>query len=81
VQHDDISPVLTEIGQRIQARRLEIGLTQDAAAHRAEIDYKRWQRLEQGTVNATVRTLVRVAQALEVSLWVLLAPEDGSRSQ
>ncbi|MBI4700813.1 MAG: helix-turn-helix transcriptional regulator [Deltaproteobacteria bacterium] len=49
-------------------------MTQEAAAAAAGIDYKRWQRIEQGAVNPTVRTLVRVAAALGTNLWALLAP-------
>lgn len=52
--------------------RLATGMTQEAAASRAGIDYKRWQRLEAGEVNATVRTLVRAAGALGTTFWELL---------
>jgi len=51
-------------------------MTQEEAAAHAGIDYKRWQRLEAGDVNATVRTLVRVAAALEISFWGLVGPGD-----
>ena len=40
--------VLRQIGVRIRAAREAAGLTQEDAAHRAGIDYKRWQRLEAG---------------------------------
>jgi transcriptional regulator with XRE-family HTH domain len=49
------------------------GLTQEVAASDAGIDYKRYQRLEAGTVNATMRTLARVAEALGTDLWSMLA--------
>lgn len=64
------------LGRRIRAARVEAELTQEEAAAAAEIDYKRWQRLEAGEVNATVRTLVRVAAALDVSFWELFAQQD-----
>lgn len=48
------------------------GLSQEAAAGRAEIDWRRWQRLEDGTVNATLRTLARVAEAVGLTFWELL---------
>ena len=66
--------VLREVGARIRAAREAAGLSQEDAAHRAGIDYKRWQRLEAGQVNATVRTLVRVSGAVKTDFWSLLAP-------
>lgn len=54
----------------IRDARIRIGITQEEAANRAGIDYKRWQRLEQGTVNPTVATLARIAAALRVKLVV-----------
>ena len=66
--------VLKEIGARIRTAREAAGLSQEDAAHRAGIDYKRWQRLETGRVNPTVRTLVRVSGALKTDLWTLLSP-------
>ena len=49
-------------------------MTQEEAAAAAGMDYKRWQRLEEGVVNPTVRTLARVAKALGTDFWMLLAP-------
>ena len=66
--------ILAEIGTRIARARRTAKLTQEDAAHLARIDYKRWQRLEAGDVNATVRTLVRVADALGVEFWALTGP-------
>lgn len=66
--------VLKEIGARIRTAREAAGLSQEDAAHRAGIDYKRWQRLEGGRVNATVRTLMRASGAVKTDIWALLAP-------
>ncbi len=66
------SAVQREVGRRVRRAREAAKLTQEAAAHRAGIDYKRWQRIEQGTVNLTLRTLVRVAAALDMDFWALL---------
>jgi len=43
------------------------------------MDYKRWQRLEGGKVNATVRTLSRVAEALGLSFWELVGATPSRR--
>jgi transcriptional regulator with XRE-family HTH domain len=71
--------LLREIGGRVRAARESRGLTQEEAAHAAGIDYKRWQRLEQGTVNPTVKTLERAAQALGSSFWNLVRAKARTR--
>jgi transcriptional regulator with XRE-family HTH domain len=68
-----------EIGDLVRRARIRAGVTQEEAAHAAAIDYKRWQRLEAGEVNATVRTLVRVAAAVGTDLWGLLERSGGGR--
>jgi transcriptional regulator with XRE-family HTH domain len=65
--------ILAEIGTRIRAARRAAGLSQEDAAHQAGIGSKRWQQLEYGHVNVTVRTLVRVAGACKTDFWRLLA--------
>jgi transcriptional regulator with XRE-family HTH domain len=61
-----------ELGAKIRRARTLAGLTQEAVAAASGIDYKRYQRLEQGTVNATVGTLARVAGAIGVDMWQML---------
>jgi transcriptional regulator with XRE-family HTH domain len=60
--------VFAEVGSRVRSTRTRAHITQEQAAARAGIDVKRWQRLENGSVNATLRTLLRVARALDVSI-------------
>lgn len=72
-----VSAVLRLLGRNVRAARVTAGLTQEAAAARARIDYKRWQRIEQGSVNVTVRTLVRIATVLNASFWDLHRPHIG----
>lgn len=69
------STVQRQIGRRIRAARANAGLTQEEAAAKAGIDYKRWQRVEAGEVNATIRTLNRVATTLGITLWELCGPD------
>jgi transcriptional regulator with XRE-family HTH domain len=70
--HASLDALQRHIGERIQAARLAAGLTQEAAADIAGIDVKRWQRLEAGQVNATVKTLWRVAEATGVEVFALV---------
>lgn len=70
----EFSEILRELGLRIQQARITAGLTQEQAASDAGIDYKRWQRLEDGSVNPTVKTLHRVSVALDIPFWEMLSP-------
>lgn len=56
-----------------RARRLEIGLTQEATAEAMRIDFRRYQRLESGEVNATLLTLSRLAETLKTDISRLFA--------
>jgi transcriptional regulator with XRE-family HTH domain len=67
-----VDALLRDIGLRVRLAREVAGFTQEEAAHRAGLDARRWQRIEQGVVNLTVRTLARIASALEISFWDLL---------
>lgn len=53
------------------ARRNE-QLTQEAASSMADIDYKRWQKIEAGGMNITLLTLSRIAATLRVPPSTLL---------
>jgi len=79
VREREIKRVLREVGERIKARRQAVGLTQEETAAAAGIDYKRWQRLELGAVNPTVRTLVRAAEAVGCTVWDLLGSQPSTR--
>jgi transcriptional regulator with XRE-family HTH domain len=76
-----LGALLREIGGRVRAAREARGLTQEEAAHAAGIDYKRWQRLEQGGVNPTVRTLERAAEGVGSSFWELMRPRAVKRNR
>ena len=67
----NVRQLLRDIGERVRDARLAAGLTQEEAAHEAGIDYKRWQKLESGAVNATVQTLARAATAVGTTYWEL----------
>jgi transcriptional regulator with XRE-family HTH domain len=75
----EFAEILRELGLRIQRARVSAGLTQEQAASDSAIDYKRWQRLEEGSVNPTVKTLHRVAAALDIPFWELFAPMQRRR--
>ena len=76
-----IDAVLRDLGRRLRSARDAAGLTQEDAAARAGIDYKRLQRVEAGLVNVTMQTIVRIASALDVTFWQLVASEPERRKR
>jgi transcriptional regulator with XRE-family HTH domain len=73
------SQIQRELGRRIRVARIAAGLTQERAAGLADIDYKRFQRLERGVANPTVRTLARIASALGIDFWLLVGRRPEPR--
>ncbi len=69
------SSILKDVGARIRAVRRERGLTQEQAAGRIGIEVRRYQRIEAGEINVTLRTLWTIATALGVSIGRLIKPE------
>lgn len=67
-----------DVGQRISAWRRQRGLAQGVVSRRAGIDPSYLSRIETGKVHPTVRTAMRVASALRVSLNDLLGPSPAS---
>ena len=62
---------LKALGAALKRRRLELGLTQEDAAHAIGIAVRHYQKLEAGEVNVTVRTLVKVHVAFHIPLRLL----------
>jgi len=60
--------------RNVRRWRAQRGLTQEEAAARARIDYKRWQRIEAGQVNLTLKTLERIARTLRLDPLKLFQP-------
>lgn len=65
-----------DLGAAIRARRVEMGLSQEALAAIAEVDRSYMGGLERGEHNPTVMTVIRVATALDVRLSSLLKVSD-----
>ncbi len=73
-------PINTKLGAQIRAVRLRSGLTQAEVAERAGVAFETVSRIERGTLNTTVRTLVGIAGALGVSPGSLLDEEAPTPS-
>ncbi len=67
------------IGKRIAARRNQQGLSQGTVSRRSGLDPSYLSRIENSKVHPTVRTAMRIADALRISLQDLLGPSPPSR--
>jgi transcriptional regulator with XRE-family HTH domain len=63
-----LDDVLRDLGRRIADLRVRRGLTQDRLAENADVTVQYIQRIEAGRENLTVRSLVRLANLLGVSI-------------
>ncbi len=73
------SRVEIPIGKRIAARRNQQGLSQGIVSRRSGLDPSYLSRIENSKVHPTVRTAMRIADALRISLEDLLGPSPPSR--
>jgi transcriptional regulator with XRE-family HTH domain len=62
------------LAANLRAWREDRGLTQEAAAELAGLNWRHWQKLEAGTVNVTLRTLERICTAADLDVRTLFAP-------
>lgn len=68
----DETAILGALGAAITARRTELGLSQRGLATEAGLDRSLLRGIEDGTRNASVITLVRLATALDTTATDLL---------
>src|SRR5512134_2223196 len=69
--------ILSDLGRRARARRLEKGWTLREVAERSGVSPRYLVQLESGRGNISVRRLADVARALETTPAELLADDDG----
>ncbi len=60
------------IGQRIMLRRKQLGYTQEQAAEKANLSHQFFSTVETGRKNIRAESIIKVANALEVSTDYLL---------
>ncbi|WP_420810028.1 helix-turn-helix domain-containing protein [Corallococcus macrosporus] len=72
-----INRTLKRLGTRLRKLRVEQGLSQEEAADLIGLHSKSLPRIEGGTANPTVATLVAASVAYKVPLSALLAETDG----
>lgn len=71
-----VSDVDKQIGNRIRARRKEMGLSQESLADAVGVTFQQIQKYERGVNRVAARTLMSISEALDVSLLALLPPQE-----
>jgi len=64
-----------KIGLRIKKFRLERGLSQEALAHKADLDRTYIPSIEKGERNVSITVIEKIAMALNVKISVLFDEE------
>ena len=67
---------LMNLGARIKEIRLKKNLTQNDLAIQCNFEKASMSRIESGKANPTIKTLLRISQALDVKFSVLSQMED-----
>lgn len=63
---DDFNIFLTAVGSKIKKHREESLYTQEKLAEAAEIEYKYYQKIENGQKNITLKTLYKICKVLKI---------------
>ena len=59
---------LKRVGSNVRKARILKGLSMEATANEADIEYRQLGRIERGEVNTTILSLLKIAEALKVSV-------------
>lgn len=68
VRYPDNDIFFKQVGARVKQLRLERELSQRELGFKAELEKSVIQRIERGAINSTLRTLVRISNALDVDM-------------
>ncbi|WP_343708205.1 helix-turn-helix transcriptional regulator [Mycobacterium sp.] len=60
-------------GERVRARRLELGLSQEAAAARCGIHWTQLGKVERGQRSLRLETIVKIAGGLDIDAGTLVS--------
>jgi transcriptional regulator with XRE-family HTH domain len=70
VEDNRYESILKMIGKNIRTIRNSKGLSMEALANEANIEFRQLGRIERGEGNTTVASLVKIADALKVDVGV-----------
>ena len=72
-----VSQELVMLGERIRGRRMELCMSQEALAEKAEISANTVSRIEGGQMSMTIGIFIKLVQALETDADRLLGILPG----
>jgi len=78
---EDPDILLSQLGLRITKRRQEIGISQKALAEKIGMPSPGLSNIENGKQNVTIRTLCKIAEALDITVGELVSgvpPKRGA---
>jgi transcriptional regulator with XRE-family HTH domain len=78
-EHDSL--LRKRLATNVRALRTRASLTLKQAAERAELHWRHWQKIEAAETNATMLTLSRLADALNVDPADLLSAEIPTKKR
>ena len=67
------SDILTRFGQAVRKRRMEMNLSQEALAERADLHRTYVADIERGVRNVSLKNIAKLARALDLSISSLCA--------
>ncbi|HLI66213.1 MAG TPA: helix-turn-helix domain-containing protein [Caulobacteraceae bacterium] len=73
-------PIDVDVGARIRARRVFLGLSQTKLAKALGLTFQQVQKYERGDNRVSASTLVRVGKALDITVAALVGEEGGGPS-
>jgi transcriptional regulator with XRE-family HTH domain len=73
-------PIDVDVGARVRARRVFLGLSQTKLADALGLTFQQVQKYERGDNRVSASTLVRVARALDTSVAALVGEGDAAPS-
>ena len=78
---EDPDILLDQIGRRIITRREELGLAQKALAETLGMQPANLSHIENGKQNVTIRTLCKIAEALDITVAELVSGAPPKRGR
>lgn len=81
MQANTTAPIYRQIGEKIRKLRLTKGLSQKDLAKYVGVTYQQIQNYEKGKSKIPVDRLIRIAEALEVSLDYFLKEFDNNHDK
>jgi len=71
-------PIDIDVGARIRARRIFLGMSQTKLANALGLTFQQVQKYERGDNRVSASTLVRVGRTLDISVAALVGEDGGS---